>query len=74
MIRRSKSWYTDKLSSHFKERYLDHLDVIPRLITPTHNKWAFDIPPLKTRVVLTCDDYGNITEERAPLRSLTERR
>lgn len=74
MIRRSKSWYTDKLTTHFKERYLNHLDVIPRLITPAHNKWAFDIPPLKTRVVLTCDDGGEIIEERRPMYSLTKRR
>ena len=69
MVRRSKSWYTDKLSTYFKEHYLCHLNVIPQLVTPAPNKWAFDIPPLRTRVILICDDSGHVTEELGAMRN-----
>lgn len=66
-VRRTSIWYQDKLNAYLDENYKVHKPVIEMYINSAPNKIAFNIPPLKVRVVLTADDRGRVTEQREPL-------
>lgn len=69
MVRRTKQWYSDRLSAYFGMRYGDQMSHIPHISMPTYNKWIFNISHHRIRVVLTCDDNDNVRETRESMRS-----
>ena len=67
MVRRTASWYEKHLEAYFKEHYIFHERVIERVMSSEPNKLIFNIPVVNIRIVLTCDDGGNVTEKRLPM-------
>lgn len=69
-ITRPDMWYRTRLSRFFDQYYLEYEDDILWFTDPAPNQWLFDIPPLKTRVELTCDVKGNVTVTEYPMRGI----
>lgn len=67
-VRRPDMWYRTRLGRFFDMYYLEYEDDILWFTDPALNQWLFDIPELKTRVELTCDDKGNVTVTEYPMK------
>lgn len=61
---RSERWYQKRLSNFFMKHYGHHEEAhdIGYYNNPAPNVWKFEVPYLRTLVVLVCDDEGNVTE------------
>lgn len=55
-------WYQRRLDKYFMDRYGEYEFDARFFNNPDINQWVFDIPDLKIRVELTCDDKGVVTE------------
>lgn len=60
----SKKWYQRRLAKYFTEHYAIYEDNADFFADPAANMWLFDIPECAVRIELTCDDNGDITEQR----------
>lgn len=63
---KTEKWYQRRLAKFFTEHYEPYEDTVEFWNDPTPNQWLFDIPEWNARIELTCDDEGNITEQRYP--------
>lgn len=59
-----EKWYNRRLAKYFVEHYEQYEDVAEYWNDPDINQWLFDIPDLGIRVELTCDDKGNVHEQK----------
>lgn len=64
---KSEKWYMRRLSRYFEEHYADYEDEAEFFNDPNTNQWLFDIPSIGWRIEITCDDNGNVAEERYPI-------
>lgn len=64
MARHHEWWYIKRLQKYYNDHYLQHDEEVEWYANPKPNKWRFIIPKLMLNVLLTCDDEGNVTEER----------
>ena len=60
----SKKWYQRRLAKYFTEHYAIYEDNADFFADPAANMWLFDITECAVRIELTCDDNGDITEQR----------
>lgn len=51
-----------KLNERFIQKYAQYEKTVEWFVNPAPNAWKFDIQELKVRIIMTCDDVGNITE------------
>lgn len=65
---KSDKWYQRRLAKYFTEHYEQYEDVAEYWNDPSSNQWLFDIPELGVRIELTCNDNGQISEIKYPLR------
>lgn len=66
-MKRADKWYQRRLVKYFTEHYSQYEDSAEYWIDPAPNQWLFDIPELKVKIELTCDEKGNVTEFRFPI-------
>lgn len=64
---RKEQWYQERLLEYFEDNYETYEDTIEWYVNPVINQWLFDIPELDLKVELTCDEDGEITEQRYTL-------
>ena len=59
-------WYRRRLHNYMVEHYeeLEDNGEIEWWDDPVPNVWLFDIPSQFVRVELTCDEKGNVAEQR----------
>lgn len=60
-------WYQRRLSAYFEKHYSEYEDDAEWWNDPQPNQWLFDIKELGFRVELTCDDSGEVYEQRYKL-------
>lgn len=65
MARHHEWWYIKRLQKYYNERYLPYDEEVEWYGNPNPNQWRFVIPSKKLNVLFTCDDNGNVTEERS---------
>ncbi len=65
---RTDKWYQRRLARYFTEHYEQYEDTAEYWTDPAINQWLFDIPELCSRIELTCNDNGVVTEERYELK------
>ena len=68
-----EKWYQRRLARYFTEhfeRYEDDAEYFP---DPFVNQWLFDIPELGVRVELTCNDKGEVKEQRYKMKQYADR-
>ena len=66
-MKRADKWYQRRLAKYFSEHYSQYEDTAEFWINPSPNQWLFDIPKLKVKIEITCDEKGNVTEFRFPI-------
>lgn len=59
-----EKWYQRRLAAYFEKHYHEYEDAAEYWNDPAPNQWLFDIPELGIRVELTCDDKGNVKEQK----------
>lgn len=62
-----EKWFQRRLAAYFEKHYSEYEDRVEYWNDPAPNQWLFDIPELETKVELTCDEKGNIKEQRYPI-------
>lgn len=67
-MKHKERWYQKRLNERFIQKYAQYEKTVEWFVNPAPNVWKFDIPELKVRIVMTCDDKGNITESLIKLR------
>ena len=61
---KSEKWYQRRLAKYFEDNYVEYEDTAEYWNDPAPNQWLFDIPDLRLRVELTCNDKGVVTEQK----------
>lgn len=61
---KTEKWYQRRLAKYFTEHYGQYEDTAEYWNDPASNQWLFDIPELGIRVEITCDDSGNVHEQK----------
>lgn len=61
-------WYMKYLQRYFDMYYGEYGDTAGWLVNPAPNRWQFIILELGLKVTLTCDDHGNVTEEKVNIK------
>lgn len=64
MAKHHEWWYIERLQRYYNDHYLQYDEEVEWYANPLPNQWRFIIPKLRLNVLLTCDDEGNVTEER----------
>ena len=59
-----EKWYQRRLARYFTEQFEQYEDSAEYFPDPFVNQWLFDIPELGVRVELTCNDKGEVKEQR----------
>lgn len=59
-----EKWYQRRLAKYFTENYEQYEDTAEYYPDPFVNQWLFDIPERGVRVELTCNDKGEVKEQR----------
>lgn len=59
-----EKWYQRRLAKYFTENYEQYEDTAEYYPDPFVNQWLFDIPERGVRVELTCNDKGEVREQR----------
>lgn len=59
-----EKWYQRRLAKYFTENYEQYEDTAEYYPDPFVNQWLFDIPEQGVRVELTCNDKGEVREQR----------
>lgn len=62
-----EKWYQRRLARYFTEHFEQYEDSAEYFPDPFMNQWLFDIPELGVRVELTCNDKGEVREQRFKL-------
>lgn len=57
-------WYIRRLQCYYNEHFLEFDEYVEWFANPKPNTWKFKIPRFGMTVILTCDDEGNVSEER----------
>lgn len=60
---KTKQWYQNRLAKYFTDNYEEYTNTAAFYNNPAINQWLFDIPELKTKVKLTCEDDGTVTNK-----------
>lgn len=68
MVKHHEWWYIKRLQKYFNEHYLVYDETVEWYANPEPNKWRFLIHELGLNILLTCDEKGNVTEERSKIR------
>ncbi|MGN1216982.1 MAG: hypothetical protein ACI4TD_03290 [Phocaeicola sp.] len=55
------------MARYFEEHYAEYEDEAEFFNDPNVNQWLYDIPSIGYRIEITCDDNGNVTENRYPI-------
>lgn len=63
-MKHTEKWYQRRLAKYFTEHYEHYEDDAEYFPDPAPNQWLFDIPEFNTRIELTCDDSGVVSEQR----------
>ena len=63
----SRTWYQVRLENYFKNYYEHHSFEYKKIYTNVPYQYIFEIPDLGVRVILSCDDNGNISEKEYSL-------
>lgn len=61
-------WYKGKLTDYFYENYPEFVDYSAWFINPAPNQFKGLLVEARIIILLTCDDEGNITVEKTPLK------
>ena len=61
-------WYIKRLQKYVNKHYGEYDESIEWYANPLPNQWRFVIPELELTILLTCDDEGEIVEERRKTR------
>lgn len=61
---RTEKWYQRRLAKYFEENYEQYEDTAEWFSDPGINQWMFNIPELNTRIKLTCNENGLVTEQK----------
>lgn len=61
---KTEKWYQRHLAKYFTDYFEAYEDTAEWFNDPVINQWLFYIPELDLKVKLTCDDQGEVTEER----------
>lgn len=64
MIVRTDSWYQKKLTDYFYKHYAEYEHDSEWFVNSVPNQFKCYIPGLHSIFVFTCDENGNVTEER----------
>ena len=65
---RTDNWYKGKLTDYFYENYPEFVDYSAWFINPAPNQFKGLLVEARIVILLTCDDDGNITVEKTPLK------
>ena len=68
-----EKWYQRRLARYFTEHFEQYEDSAEYFPDPFVNQWLFDIPELGVRVELTCNDKGEVREQRYKLAKYADR-
>lgn len=68
-----EKWYQRRLARYFTEHYEQYEDSAEYFPDPFVNQWLFDIPERGVRVELTCNDKGEVKEQRYKMKQHTDR-
>ena len=63
----SRTWYQIRLENYFRENYVFNGFEYKKIYTNVPYQYIFEISDLGIRVILTCDDSGNISEREYDL-------
>ena len=67
-----EKWYQRRLAKYFSENYERYEDTAEYWPDPFANQWLFDIPERGVRVELTCNDKGEIKEQRYKMKEFAD--
>ena len=67
-----EKWYQRRLAKYFTENYEQYEDTAEYYPDPFVNQWLFDIPGRGVRVELTCNDKGEVKEQRYKMKQYAE--
>lgn len=66
-MRHTEKWYQRRLAKYFTEHYSKYEDTAEYYADPAPNIWHFMILELRLRVMLVCDDSGQVREKRVEI-------
>ena len=67
---KTEKWYQRRLAKYFSEHYEQYEEKAEFWMDPAPNQWLFDIPELGSRIEITCNDKGVVTETRYELKKV----
>ena len=68
-----EKWYQRRLAKYFEENYAKYEDAAEYYPDPFVNQWLFDIPERGVRVELTCNDKGEVKEQRYKMKQYADK-
>lgn len=70
---KTDKWYQRRLARYFEENYVQYEDTAEYYPDPFVNQWLFDIPERGVRVELTCNDKGEVKEQRYKMKQYADK-
>lgn len=64
---RTTDWYKKTLTDYFYKHYPNQVNESRWFVNPSESQFKGYLPDLRVILYLTCDEDGNVTEEKQPL-------